>query len=116
MKKPIGSLLVVEADHPRQDAEAIAAGDPYAMPGLSLQTGKFAPFKLDLRKPEAVKNMAYCVVQIRAVQNGPGKCAEAKGDVGEPGGERPSANYSGRATKHARHEVGRQGLLSNHFQ
>jgi len=50
-EKPIGSLLVVEADT-KADAEAIAAGDPYAIAGLFAST-EIRAFNWTFGKPEA---------------------------------------------------------------
>jgi len=50
-EKPIGSLLVIAADDMKQ-AEAFAAGDPYAIAGLFAST-EIRPFNWTFGKPEA---------------------------------------------------------------
>ena len=50
-EKPIGSLLVIAAGD-RKEAEAFAAGDPYAIAGLFAST-EIRPFNWTFGKPEA---------------------------------------------------------------
>ena len=50
-EKPIGSLLVVEAAD-KSEAEAVAAGDPYALAGL-FATTEIRAFNWVFGKPEA---------------------------------------------------------------
>ena len=49
-EKPIGSLLVIEAND-MAEAEAFAAGDPYAQAGLFAST-EIRPFNWTFGKPE----------------------------------------------------------------
>ncbi|MDP2732472.1 MAG: YciI family protein [Hoeflea sp.] len=50
-EKPIGSLLVVAAGD-RTEAEAVAAGDPYAIAGV-FATTEIRPFNWTFGNPEA---------------------------------------------------------------